>query len=201
MGNLAFVGSHKVNGVSALHTESDAQDRVPRLCTRSIPAASSTRPTASRFRRWLIEANPGLTALLIETLGERVLDDLDALERLARIADDPALAASVRGRQAREQGRARARDPRALGIASIRDALFDVQVKRIHEYKRQLLNMLETIALYDAIRAEPDERLGAARQDLRRQGGRQLRQAKLIIKLDQRRRAASSIPTRPCAAC
>ena len=103
-----------------------------------------------------------------------MLDDADGAEGLRRFADDAALQERfAAARRANKVALAR-HHRRAARISVDPDALFDVQIKRIHEYKRQLLNILETIALYNAIRAKPTHRLGAAGQDLRRQGGGEL---------------------------
>jgi starch phosphorylase len=107
------------------------------------------------FRRWLQRANPGLTKLLVETIGPRVLRDATALSDLASHATDSALQHAL----AEERKRAKAAMARVvsdrLGIMLDPSAMFDVQIKRIHEYKRQLLNILQTVALYDTIRAQP----------------------------------------------
>ena len=101
-----------------------------------------------------------------------------------RFADDAAFQRALRRRQARQQGASlRNLIAARMGIKLDPAALFDVQIKRIHEYKRQLLNIIETVALYDADPLASRAGLGAARQDLRRQGGAELSQAKLIIKL------------------
>ncbi len=154
MGTLAFIGAHKVNGVSALHTDLMRQTVFKDLNTL-YPDRIVNKTNGITFRRWLFEANPGLTKLLVEVAGERVLDDPAALEALEPLAGDPQFQARV--------GAVRRANKIALGkLIAARlnvhvdpDALFDVQIKRIHEYKRQLLNLLETIALYNAIRAEP----------------------------------------------
>jgi starch phosphorylase len=107
------------------------------------------------FRRWLQRANPGLTKLLVDTIGPRVLRDATALSDLAAHAADPALQQAL----AEVRKRAKARMAHAvsdrLGIVLDPSAMFDVQIKRIHEYKRQLLNILQTVAQYDTIRAQP----------------------------------------------
>ncbi|OWK22381.1 hypothetical protein AJ88_08865 [Mesorhizobium amorphae CCBAU 01583] len=107
-------------------------------------------------RRWLIQCNPGLTALTREAIGDRFLDDIDAIKGLDAFADDAAFrdkfAAVKRANKARLANLVADR----LGIKLDPSALFDIQVKRIHEYKRQLLNILETVALYDQIRSHPE---------------------------------------------
>jgi starch phosphorylase len=154
MGSLAFVGSHKVNGVSALHSD---------LVRRSLfadldgvyPGRIVNKTNGITFRRWLHRANPGLTTLLTDTLGERVLSDPTCLAELAGYADDRTL--QSRMQQQRRLAKQRLAD-RILSLTATvvdPDALFDVHIKRIHEYKRQLLNILHAIALYHAIRAEP----------------------------------------------
>ena len=85
---------------------------------------------------------------------------------------------------------------RRTGVRLPDNALFDVHIKRVHEYKRQLLNILEAIALYQAIRARAGRCLGAAGEDFRRQGGGELRARQAHHQADQRRRRASSTPTR-----
>ena len=108
------------------------------------------------FRRWLFQANPALTALLSETAGRRLLDDPDMLRTIEPFADDPAFVERFAHIRMRNKERL-ARHVRALtGIAIDPRAMFDVHIKRIHEYKRQLLNLLEAIALHQAIRAEPE---------------------------------------------
>jgi starch phosphorylase len=144
MGHLAFVGSHRVNGVSALHTDL-MRKTVFRELHALYPERIVNKTNGITFRRWLIQANPGLTRILRDTCGEGVLDNPDRIALLADQADD-------RGLQDRMLALARLIADR-MNLTVDPDALFDVQIKRIHEYKRQLLNLLETVALYQAIKA------------------------------------------------
>jgi len=154
MGHLAFLGSHSINGVSALHT-SLMRRTVFRDLNAQYGGRINNKTNGITFRRWLHRANPGLTKLLVDTLGPRVLLDAGALADLRAHAGDPAFqAAFAQQRLGRKEALARVIADRT-GILVDPQALFDVQVKRIHEYKRQLLNILQAVALYDAIRAQP----------------------------------------------
>ena len=154
MGHLAFMGSHSVNGVSALHTDLMRKTTFRDLDT-ALGGQIVNRTNGITFRRWLHQTNPGLTKLLVEVLGERVLHDPMALEDLRPHADDPSFREAFRlQRRARKQAVVRLAGMQ-LGLAINPDALFDVQIKRIHEYKRQLLNVLHAVAQYNAIRAQP----------------------------------------------
>jgi starch phosphorylase len=155
MGHLAFVGSHRINGVSVLHTEL--------LCKTLFADLQSIYPgrivnvtNGITFRRWLYQANPKLTQLLCDVLGPRVLEDPAAIAGLADHCANPALQELVqRVKHFNKIALARVIRER-LGLLVDTSALFDVQIKRIHEYKRQLLNLMETIALWDAMRSEPE---------------------------------------------
>jgi starch phosphorylase len=154
MGNLAFVGSHRTNGVSALHTDllrntlfADLEEAYP---NRVVNVTNGIT-----FRRWLHQANPGLTQVLREVVGEGVLDDPAAVAGLGAHSADLALQDSItRVKRANKIALARVIRER-LGLVVDTTALFDVHIKRIHEYKRQLLNLIETVALWQAMRAEP----------------------------------------------
>ena len=155
MGHLAFMGSHSVNGVSALHT-----DLMRKTIFRDLDAAMGgqivNRTNGITFRRWLYQTNPGLTRLLVDALGERVLKDPMALEDLRPFAEDPAFCDAFRlQRRDRKQAVVRLAAEQ-LGLTVDPDSLFDVQIKRIHEYKRQLLNVLHAISQYNAIRTHPE---------------------------------------------
>jgi starch phosphorylase len=182
MGHLAFVGSHRVNGVSALHTNLMRQTVFHDL-HRAFPDRIVNKTNGITFRRWLFDANPGLTRLLIEGAGEAVLDKPDALQRLIPLADDEAFCERV---ISVKRGNKKALAKLILDLVEIKvnpDAMFDVHVKRIHEYKRQLLNILETIACYNAIRSR------TARDSVPRvkifagKAAASYQKAKLIIKL------------------
>jgi starch phosphorylase len=152
MGHLAFIGSHTVNGVSALHSRL-LTETVFRDFHRLFPNRIVNRTNGITFRRWLHQCNPGLTQLAVEALGPRVLTDADALRDLAPLATDAAFREKFAAvKRANKQALVRLVRERT-GIAIDPAALFDVQIKRIHEYKRQLLNLLDTIALYDELRA------------------------------------------------
>jgi starch phosphorylase len=155
MGNLAFVGSHKVNGVSALHTGL-MKETVFAPLARLFPDRIVNKTNGITPRRWLMQANPGLTALLRETIGDAFMGDAEALSALAPFAEDAGFRAAFAAVKGVNKQRLATVIADRTGIRVDPVALFDVQVKRIHEYKRQLLNILETIALYDAIRADPD---------------------------------------------
>ncbi len=152
MGHLAFLGSHKINGVSALHT--DLMRRTVFGDLHSIlPDRITNKTNGITFRRWLHYANPGLTGLLVEVLGPRVLGDPEALLGLEAFADDAAFQERYAA-QRRERKAAMMRTVvEQMNLSLDPDAIFDVQIKRLHEYKRQLLNILHTVALYDAIRS------------------------------------------------
>jgi starch phosphorylase len=182
MGTLAFLGSHKVNGVSALHTDLMRQT-VFRDLGGLYPDRITNKTNGITFRRWLFEANPGLTALLTETVGQEVMDDANALEGFAKFADDP-------GVQDRLAAIKRANKVALANLIAERmeikvdpDALFDVQIKRIHEYKRQLLNILQTVALYDSMRAQPMRDWVPRVKIFSGKAAASYHQAKLIIKL------------------
>ncbi|WP_293853495.1 glycogen/starch/alpha-glucan phosphorylase [uncultured Alsobacter sp.] len=182
MGTLAFIGSHRINGVSALHTDL-LRKTLFRDLDRLYPNRIVNKTNGITFRRWLFEANPGLTDLLVETVGPKIMDEPSDLTGFARFADD----ASVRDRfaairRSKKQALARIIAER-VGTRVDPDALFDVQIKRIHEYKRQLLNILETIALYDAIRARPGAGWVPRVKIFAGKAAASYHQAKLIIKL------------------
>ncbi|WP_312931988.1 glycogen/starch/alpha-glucan phosphorylase [Stutzerimonas nitrititolerans] len=155
MGNLAFLGSHCVNGVSALHTQL-MRETVFTDLHRLYPQRISNKTNGITFRRWLYQANPSLTRLLVEHVGEELLDAPEArLRELEPFAEQAEFRRRfAEQRLANKELLARLIQER-VGIRVDPHALFDVHVKRIHEYKRQLLNLLHTVALYQAIRADP----------------------------------------------
>jgi starch phosphorylase len=182
MGHLAFLGSHKVNGVSALHSEL-VKETVFRDLHEVFPDRIVNKTNGVTFRRWLFEANPSLTRLLVETIGKSVLDDSMALQKLEPFAGD--LDFQTRFAAARlvnKEALAKVIADRLL-IKVDPTALFDVQIKRIHEYKRQLLNILETIALYNEIRAQPMRDFVPRVKIFAGKAAASYHQAKLIIKL------------------
>ena len=182
MGNLAFIGSHKINGVSALHTDL-MRKTVFHALNAVYPGRITNKTNGITFRRWLIECNPGLADIIRSVLGERALDDYDALKGLAAHADDPVIQERWPRRTGAARPRSRAPSPISSTSASISDAMFDVQVKRIHEYKRQLLNILETVARYNAIRANPTIDFAPRVKIFAGKAAASYTQAKLIIKL------------------
>jgi starch phosphorylase len=154
MGHLAFLGSGRINGVSAMHS-----GLVRKMLFRELDAYYPDRivnvTNGITFRRWLYQANPGLTRLLSETCGTDIRDNPDAIGRFARQAGDNGLHERLRAvKRANRLALGRVIRDR-LGLSVDPNAMFDVQIKRIHEYKRQLLNLLETVALYNAMRADP----------------------------------------------
>ncbi|MBS0582196.1 MAG: glycogen/starch/alpha-glucan phosphorylase [Proteobacteria bacterium] len=182
MGHLAFIGSHKVNGVSALHTGLLKQT-VFRDFDALYPDRIVNETNGITFRRWLFEANPGLTRLLADVAGDAIYDDPAALTRLEAYAGDPALHDAL-AEIKRQNKVALARI--ILDRCRVKvdpDALFDVQIKRVHEYKRQLLNILETIALYDAMRAHPHAEWVPTVKIFAGKAAASYHNAKLIIKL------------------
>jgi len=154
MANLAFIGSHKVNGVSALHSQL-MRETVFAPLHKLFPDRITNVTNGITPRRWLANANPGLTGMLDEALGSSIIDDVTKLDRLRAHADDTGLHDEANSIRARNKARLAEYVRRELGVTIDPAALFDVQIKRIHEYKRQLLNILETVALYDAMRAQP----------------------------------------------
>jgi starch phosphorylase len=154
MGNLAFIGSGRVNGVSAMHSALVRKTLFRDLNTY-YPDRIVNVTNGITFRRWLFQANPALTRLLCDACGEDIRDNPEAIGRFAAMAADTRLHERLRSVK-RNNRLALGRIIRdRLGLSVDPNAMFDVQIKRIHEYKRQLLNILETVALYNAIRAEP----------------------------------------------
>jgi len=182
MGHLAFLGSRRVNGVSALHTELMRKTVFGNL-NAIYPDRIVNKTNGITFRRWLFQANPGLTSLIVDAVGPQVLDDAAGLEALVPLADDASFRDRFREvRRANKVALARLVADR-LGIGIDPEALFDVHIKRIHEYKRQLLNILETIAYYNAVRAQPTHAWVPRVKIFAGKAAAGYQQAKLIIKL------------------
>jgi starch phosphorylase len=155
MANLAVVASHTVNGVAKLHSE---------LMTRTIfadfaelwPGRFTNVTNGIAVRRWLKQANPGLSALLSRHLGDAWENDLEELERLRWASEDAEFRRHFREIKLDNKRRLASEVQRRVGIGVDVNSLFDVQVKRIHEYKRQLLNLLYVVTRYHKLRENPD---------------------------------------------
>ncbi|MEM7641080.1 MAG: glycogen/starch/alpha-glucan phosphorylase [Pseudomonadota bacterium] len=155
MGTLAFVMASHVNGVSALHTDLMRQTVFADL-DRLYPGRILNQTNGVTPRRWIRLANPALSRVVTGAIGSGWEADLDRLSDLSAQADDPALISDLRDAKRANKVALSNWVGREMGIELDPDALFDVQIKRIHEYKRQLLNIYETIARWHAIRANPD---------------------------------------------
>ncbi|UXN68695.1 glycogen/starch/alpha-glucan phosphorylase [Devosia neptuniae] len=155
MGQLAFVGSHSINGVSALHTELMKQTVFSDL-HKLYPDRINNKTNGITPRRWLMQCNPALTKLIGERIGTGFLDDIDLLQGLKAHAEDPGFQAQFAAVKTANKQRLAKLIKDRMGITVSSDALFDVQIKRIHEYKRQLLNIIQAVAAYDEIRAHPE---------------------------------------------
>jgi glycogen phosphorylase len=154
MAHLALVGSRRVNGVSVLHTELLKQT-VFRDFAALYPKRIINITNGITFRRWLHDANPDLTALIRSRLGDDWLREPEELETLAPHADDPEFRAAFRSIRAANKHRLALLIARQCRLRVDPDCLFDVHIKRIHEYKRQLLKLLHVVALYDRLRQNP----------------------------------------------
>ncbi len=151
MAHLAIVGSHSTNGVAALHSELLMQRVVPDFAAM-FPERFNNKTNGVTPRRWLLLANPSLTAVITDAIGDGWITDLAQLERLKPLADDSAFCAAV----CKAKRQAKLRFIEWLGRPGIDpDTIFDTQIKRIHEYKRQLLNALHIVVLYNRLRENP----------------------------------------------
>ena len=182
MAHLAFIGTHCVNGVSALHTELLRKNLFHDLA-QTTDTKIVNKTNGISFRRWLYEANGPLTDLITGTLGEGVLDDPTRLRELEQMASDANFVARYRHARMRNKSKLAEVLHGTTGIRIEPSALFDVHIKRVHEYKRQLLNILETIALYQQIRAHPNETYVPRVKILAGKAAASYERAKLIIKL------------------
>ncbi len=182
MGNLAFVGSHQINGVSAMHSEL-MQKTVFHDLNDLYPGRISNKTNGITFRRWLMLANPQLTDLLRATCGDAILDDPTRLSRLEPYADDPAFQQAFRKvKHANKLALSRVITEQ-LGVFVNPDAMFDAQIKRIHEYKRQLLNLLDAVALYLEIKDNPTGNWTPRLKIFAGKAAASYHYAKLVIKL------------------
>jgi len=151
MARLAILGSHTVNGVSELHT-SIIKDNIFPDFYKMFPERFTNITNGITYRRWLLESNPGLSSLISEAIGESWIKDLSGLEKLEPFADDPEF--RKRFREIKEANKLSLSNYLSLtdNISFRPRFLLDCQVKRFHEYKRQMLNILHAITLYNRIR-------------------------------------------------
>ncbi|QSA98837.1 glycogen/starch/alpha-glucan phosphorylase [Methylococcus sp. EFPC2] len=154
MAYLAIVGSHKVNGVARLHSQL-MQATIFRDFARLFPDRFINITNGVTPRRWLNQSNPGLAGLITRAIGPGWVSDLDRLKALEPLADDPAFLDQFRAIKAENKVRLAQSVWARQGVELLPDALFDVQIKRIHEYKRQLLNLLHVVTRYNRLRADP----------------------------------------------
>ena len=154
MAHLAIVGSSSVNGVSQLHTNL-LQNKVLRDFAEYWPSKFNNKTNGITPRRWLLKANPSLAHLITEAIGDRWIRDLEELHKLERFADDFAFRESFRAAKRQNKQALERIIAGTLGVAISPESLFDVQVKRLHEYKRQLLLVLYIIVLYNRLKSDP----------------------------------------------
>jgi len=154
MAHLAVVGSCSVNGVAKLHSEL-LKNEVLRDFAEFWPAKFNNKTNGITQRRWLLKANPALAQLLTESIGDQWITDLDQLRNLEVFADDAEFRERFLAVKHSNKVALARHISRELGLAVSPDSLFDVQVKRLHEYKRQLLLLLYVIVRYNRLKNDP----------------------------------------------
>ncbi len=154
MAHLAVVGSHSTNGVAAIHSRL-LRTTVLRELAEQFPGRFNNKTNGVTPRRWLLLANPDLASLITDAIGEDWVADLSSLEKIIPFAEDAPFRDAFR--RARRAAKARFADwlRSATGQAVDPETIFDSQIKRIHEYKRQLLNVLHVLVLYNRLRDDP----------------------------------------------
>src|SRR5215510_2562192 len=154
MANLAIVGSHSTNGVAAIHSDLLKKTVVPDFAAM-FPERFNNKTNGVTQRRFLLLANPPLAKVITDAIGDGWVADLSQLEQLKPLAEDKALREAVRKAKREAKIRFAAWLKSATGQVVDPEAIFDTQIKRIHEYKRQLLNALHIVVLYDRLRRNP----------------------------------------------
>jgi starch phosphorylase len=153
MALLAIVGSHSVNGVSALHSELVKKTLVPDFA-KMMPERFNNKTNGVSHRRWVLKSNPGLSDLLTRTIGEGWITDFDQIRHFEPAADDADVRAEFRSVKRENKQRLAKVIAETSGVLVDPDSMFDVHIKRFHEYKRQLLNLLRIT--YDYLRVTED---------------------------------------------
>jgi glycogen phosphorylase len=154
MANLAIVGSHSTNGVAAIHSALLRRLTVKDLA-EMYPERFNNKTNGVTPRRWLFLTNPGLSRTISDAIGEHWVTDLAELRKLHPLADDSAFRESFLDAKRADKLHFVDWVKKSCGETVDPETIFDCQVKRIHEYKRQLLNALRIIVLYNRLRAEP----------------------------------------------
>src|SRR5256712_6704450 len=154
MANLAIVGSHSTNGVPPLHSALLRSTTVKDLA-EMFPERFSNKTNGVTPRRWMLLANPALAGLISEAIGDGWMTDLGQLARLRPLADEPGFREAVRAAKRSAKSTFAQWLRSTSGQTVDPDTIFDSQVKRIHEYKRQLLNALRIVVLYNRLRENP----------------------------------------------
>ncbi len=154
MANLAIVGTHSTNGVAAIHSELLKKTTVPDFAAL-YPERFNNKTNGVTPRRWLLLANPDLAALLTDAVGPDWVTNLSLLKQADKLADDAGFRAKFLAAKRAAKGRFVDWLKQSADIALDPDTLFDVQIKRIHEYKRQLLNAIQVVVWYHRLRANP----------------------------------------------
>ncbi len=182
MAYLAIIGSHKINGVARLHSElmrtTIFRDFAHLFPERFINITNGVTP-----RRWLYQSNRGLSALITRAIGPQWVNDLSRIRQLAPLADDAAFLREFIAVKRANKEQLAEQVRRQHGITLEPTAMFDVQIKRIHEYKRQLLNVLHVITRYNRLRGNPGTECQPRCIILGGKAAPGYRMAKLIIKL------------------
>jgi glycogen phosphorylase len=181
MANLAIVGSHSTNGVAAIHTRLLRTMTVKDLA-EMFPNRFSNKTNGVTPRRWLVMANPGFARTITEAIGDGWITDLNQLGKLKPLARDSGLREKFRN--AKREAKLQFADwlKRTSGETVDPDSIFDAQIKRIHEYKRQLLNALRIVVLYNRLRENPNLEMAPRTFFFSGKAAPAYRLAKVIIK-------------------
>jgi glycogen phosphorylase len=181
MAHLAIVGSHSTNGVAQIHSELLRTTTVKDLA-ELFPERFSNKTNGVTPRRWLLLANSPLASLITEAIGDSWVTDLSELTRLRLLADDDGFRDLFRSAKRETKAKAGSWLQARFGVAVDPDTMIDSQVKRIHEYKRQLLNALRIVVLYNRLRVHPSREMAPRTFLFAGKAAPSYRLAKLIIK-------------------